>query len=357
MAVIELKSIRKSFGALDIIRGLDLRIEDGEFVVFVGPSGSGKSTLLRLVAGLEEVTSGQILIGGEDVTDLGPADRALSMVFQSYALYPHKTVRGNMAFGLEVARTPRAEINRRVQAAAASLRLENYLDRKPKELSGGQRQRVAIGRAIVRDPVAFLFDEPLSNLDAALRAEMRIEIARLHQRLGATMIYVTHDQVEAMTLADKIVVLNAGVVQQVGSPLELYHKPANLFVAGFIGSPKMNFLKARVDAVDATGVKLSSPDIGSLVLPKPGVDARVGDELTLGVRPHHLAAGPGADLHGKVVLVERLGNETLTVIGTPSGQQIVAALPGDIDITPGADVGLVPQAAKASLFLPSGLAA
>ncbi|MDE1994645.1 MAG: ATP-binding cassette domain-containing protein, partial [Rhizobiaceae bacterium] len=210
MAVIELRNIRKSFGALNIISGVDLRVEDGEFVIFVGPSGSGKSTLLRLVAGLEEVTSGNILIDGEDVTDLGPADRSLSMVFQSYALYPHKTVRGNMAFGLEVARTPKAEIERRVQAAAASLRLETYLDRKPKELSGGQRQRVAIGRAIVRDPVAFLFDEPLSNLDAALRAEMRIEIAKLHQRLGATMIYVTHDQVEAMTLADKIVVLKDG---------------------------------------------------------------------------------------------------------------------------------------------------
>ncbi len=357
MARVSLAGIKKTYGSTEVIKGVDIDIADGEFVVFVGPSGCGKSTLLRMIAGLEDISGGTLTIGDRVVNDLPPKDRSIAMVFQSYAIFPHMTVRENLAFGLTIAKAPKAEKEAKVAEAARILQMEHLLDRRPSQLSGGQRQRVAIGRAIVRHPGVFLFDEPLSNLDAALRVDMRMELAKLHADLGATMIYVTHDQVEAMTLADKIVVLNAGVVQQVGSPLELYHKPANLFVAGFIGSPKMNFLKARVDAVDATGVKLSSPDIGSLVLPKPGVDARVGDELTLGVRPHHLAAEPGADLHGKVVLVERLGNETLTVIGTPSGQQIVAALPGDIDITPGADLGLVPHAAKASLFLPSGLAA
>ena len=245
MAVIELESVRKSFGAINIIRGVDLKVEHGEFVVFVGPSGSGKSTLLRLVAGLEEATGGSILIDGRDVTAFGPAERKLAMVFQSYALYPHKTVRANMSFGLEVAKVPRNEIKEQVDKVAALLQLTNLLDRKPRELSGGQRQRVAIGRAIVREPVAFMFDEPLSNLDAALRIEMRLEIAKMRQRLGATMIYVTHDQTEAMTLADRIVVLDKGIIQQTGSPLELYERPANLFVAQFIGSPKMNVLPAR----------------------------------------------------------------------------------------------------------------
>ncbi|MGN6100465.1 MAG: ABC transporter ATP-binding protein, partial [Devosia sp.] len=244
MAVIALEGVRKSFGAVGVIDNVNLEIGDREFVIFVGPSGSGKSTLLRLIAGLEEVTAGKILIDGVDVTNRGPAERQLSMVFQSYALYPTKTVRQNMSFGLEVARLPRAEIDRRVNDAAAVLKLDGLMDRKPRALSGGQRQRVAIGRAIVREPVAFLFDEPLSNLDAALRVEMRIEIAKLHQRLGATMIYVTHDQVEAMTLADKIVVLDPGDIQQVGSPMELYERPANLFVAQFIGSPKMNVMEA-----------------------------------------------------------------------------------------------------------------
>ncbi|MBN8950584.1 MULTISPECIES: sn-glycerol-3-phosphate ABC transporter ATP-binding protein UgpC [unclassified Rhizobium] len=342
MAVIELKSIRKSFGALDIIRGLDLRIEDGEFVVFVGPSGSGKSTLLRLVAGLEEVTSGQILIGGEDVTDLGPADRALSMVFQSYALYPHKTVRGNMAFGLEVARTPRAEINRRVQAAAASLRLENYLDRKPKELSGGQRQRVAIGRAIVRDPVAFLFDEPLSNLDAALRAEMRIEIARLHQRLGATMIYVTHDQVEAMTLADKIVVLKDGEIQQIGSPIELYEKPANLFVAQFLGSPKMN-----VYDVEQTSGGLKIAGGGVLALPSTPLSA-----AKLGARPEHIAVQePGlGHLEGRIDVVERLGSDTYAYVVHDGGQLTTVRLPGNVHLSVGQPVSLAVDREQLHLF-------
>ena len=332
MAVIDLRKIRKSFGALDIIGGLDLHIKDGEFVVFVGPSGSGKSTLLRLVAGLEEATSGQILIDGEDVTELGPADRSLSMVFQSYALYPHKSVRANMAFGLEVARTPRAEIDRRVQAAAASLRLEPYLDRKPKELSGGQRQRVAIGRAIVRDPVAFLFDEPLSNLDAALRAEMRIEIAKLHQRLKATMIYVTHDQVEAMTLADKIVVLKDGEIQQIGSPIDLYEKPANLFVAQFLGSPKMNVF----DTEPVPG-GLRVAGSGRLDLASAPADA-----IKLGVRPEDItlaAAGQG-NLDGKVDVVERLGSDTYAYVALSDGALVTVRLAGNARLSIGEAISL-----------------
>src|SRR3954453_11643915 len=246
MGQITLQQVRKSFGPVNIIKDANLDIEDGSFVVFVGPSGCGKTTLLRLIAGLEDVTGGQILIDGKNVVDVPPAKRGLSMVFQSYALYPHMSVRGNMAFGLKMAGLPRAEIDRKVESAAATLNLTSYLDRKPRELSGGQRQRVAIGRAIVRDPKAFLFDEPLSNLDAALRVQTRIEIAKLHTDTRATMIYVTHDQVEAMTLADRIVVLNAGRVEQVGTPLDLYPRPANLFVAGFIGSPQMNLLKGEV---------------------------------------------------------------------------------------------------------------
>ncbi|NLR97590.1 ABC transporter ATP-binding protein [Rhizobium sp. P38BS-XIX] len=342
MAVIELKSIRKSFGALEIIRGVDLRIEDGEFVVFVGPSGSGKSTLLRLVAGLEEVTSGQVLIGDEDVTELGPADRALSMVFQSYALYPHKTVRANMAFGLEVARTPRAEINRRVQEAAASLRLENYLDRKPKELSGGQRQRVAIGRAIVRDPVAFLFDEPLSNLDAALRAEMRIEIARLHQRLGATMIYVTHDQVEAMTLADKIVVLKDGSIQQVGSPIDLYEKPANLFVAQFLGSPKMN-----VYDVEPTAGGLKIMPGGMMPLASAPSQA-----AKLGARPENIGiVEPGqGNVEGRIDVIERLGSDTYAYVAHEGQQLTTVRLPGNVQLNVGQPVSLTIDPKQLHLF-------
>src|SRR5580698_4665430 len=242
MGQITLQGVHKSFGQLDIIKDANLDIEDGSFVVFVGPSGCGKTTLLRLIAGLEDVTGGQILIDGQNVVNVPPAKRGLSMVFQSYALYPHMSVRGNIAFGLKMAGLPRAEIDRKVDAAAATLNLTPYLDRKPRDLSGGQRQRVAIGRAIVREPKAFLFDEPLSNLDAALRVNMRLEISELHQQLKTTMVYVTHDQVEAMTMADKIVVLNAGNIEQYGTPMELYRTPANRFVAGFIGSPKMNFV-------------------------------------------------------------------------------------------------------------------
>src|SRR5271156_1049605 len=249
MGSIELKSVRKDFAGFSVINGVDLHVEDGEFTVFVGPSGCGKSTLLRLIAGLEDISSGQILIDGIDATNIGPAQRGLAMVFQSYALYPHMSVRGNIAFALKMAKQPADVIEQKVKKAAATLNLTDYLDRKPRQLSGGQRQRVAIGRAIVREPKAFLFDEPLSNLDAALRVQTRLEIAKLHRDLKATMIYVTHDQVEAMTLADRIVVLNGGQIEQVGTPLELYHTPANLFVAGFIGSPKMNLIAATVASV------------------------------------------------------------------------------------------------------------
>jgi multiple sugar transport system ATP-binding protein len=286
---LQLKSIRKSFGNVDVIKGIDLDVKDGEFVIFVGPSGCGKSTLLRIIAGLEDATSGSITIDGAEVVTVPPAKRGIAMVFQSYALYPHLTVKDNMGLGLKQAGTPKAEIEQRVDKASAMLSLEKYLARRPAELSGGQRQRVAIGRAIVREPKLFLFDEPLSNLDAALRVNTRLEIARLHRELKATMIYVTHDQVEAMTLADKIVVLDAGVIQQVGSPMELYNRPANLFVAGFIGSPGMNFIDAgRVGVTDAK---------------------------TVGVRPEHLTLSrDSGDWQGKVVHVEHLGADTIVYL-------------------------------------------
>src|SRR3954452_4537961 len=260
MADVKLRGIIKSFGELTIIKGIDLDIRDNEFVVFVGPSGCGKSTLLRLIAGLEEITDGELWIDGMEVSDLPPAQRGIAMVFQSYALYPHMTVYENMGFGLKIAKYKKDEIARRVENAARILQIEHLLDRKPKELSGGQRQRVAIGRAIVREPKVFLFDEPLSNLDAALRGQTRVEIARLHRELGATTIYVTHDQVEAMTLADRVVVLRDGAIEQVGAPLELYHRPSNRFVAGFIGSPKMNFLPATLVAAEPARARVALRD-------------------------------------------------------------------------------------------------
>src|SRR6201992_206315 len=285
MGQITLQGVKKSFGPVNIIKGADLEVADGWCVVFVGPSGCGKTTLLRLIAGLEDVTGGSILIDGRNVVDVPPAKRGLSIVFQSYALYPHRSVRGNIAFGVKMAALPKTETIRKVEQAAATLNLTPYLDRKPRELSGGQRQRVAIGRAIVREPKAFLFDEPLSNLDAALRVQMRQEVTRLQKQLATTAIYVTHDQVEAMTMADKIVVLNAGKIEQYGSPLELYEKPANLFVAGFIGSPKMNFVTG--DAARQLGAP------------------------TIGVRPEHLKIGKdGEGWPGTVAVAEHLGSDT-----------------------------------------------
>ena len=356
MARVSLSGIKKNYGGVEIIKGVDIDIADGEFTVFVGPSGCGKSTLLRMIAGLEDISGGTLTIGDRVVNDLPPKDRSIAMVFQSYAIFPHKTVRENLACGLTIANAPKAEKDAKVAEAARILQMEHLLDRRPSQLSGGQRQRVAIGRAIVRKPGVFLFDEPLSNLDAALRVDMRMELSKLHADLGATMIYVTHDQVEAMTLADRIVVLNAGVVQQVGTPLDLYHRPANLFVAGFIGSPKMNLLKARVEAVDVNSIQVGSADLGTLILPKPNVSAVVGDEVTVGLRPHHLTLGGDKDITGRVALVERLGNETLAAVILRSGQQIIAALPGDIDVSVGEELHLATQPDKASLFLANGVA-
>ena len=312
-----LKDIRKSFGAVDVIKGVNLTVEPGEFCVFVGPSGCGKSTLLRLISGLEEVTSGAIEIGGADVTDAEPSARGIAMVFQNYALYPHLSVRDNIGFGLSLAKLPKPEIKAKVEAAAAALKLTDYLDRKPKALSGGQRQRVAIGRAIVRDPKVFLFDEPLSNLDAALRAQMRIELSDLHRKLGATMIYVTHDQVEAMTMADKIVVLNAGKIEQVGSPMELYNAPVSPFVAGFIGSPKMN------------------------LYPGAAAGERCG---TYGIRPEHLRLTTDAPRWtGTVRHVERLGPDTVIYLDVPELGEMVVRTNGDTNTPIGSKQGVHPQ--------------
>lgn len=355
MGSIALSDVSKSFDEQSIIKGVDLEIADREFVVFVGPSGSGKSTLLRLIAGLEKVTDGQILIDGNDVTHVRPSKRGLAMVFQSYALYPHMTVRNNMAFGLKMARTSRDVIDEKVVQAARKLQLEEYLDRKPRALSGGQRQRVAIGRAIVREPRAFLFDEPLSNLDAALRVKMRLELAELHHSLDTTMIYVTHDQVEAMTLADKIVVLRDGVVEQVGSPLALYHHPANRFVAGFIGSPTMNFLDVRVLEVDSNGIQVALCDGEKLVVPVQAEDVRQGDSITLGIRPEHVCA-PGeaaaAYLSAQVQVVERLGGVTYLYLRTRDGESVTVQADGNTRIDVGESVRVGIQPDSCHLFHP-----
>jgi ABC-type sugar transport system ATPase subunit len=331
MADVALNNIRKSFGEVEIIHGASLEIKDGEFIVFVGPSGCGKSTLLRLIAGLEEVTAGTVSIDGKVCNDLPPSERGIAMVFQSYALYPHMSVFDNMAFALKLAHLEKPEITSRVNKAADILQIREYLQRKPKDLSGGQRQRVAIGRAIVREPKVFLFDEPLSNLDAALRVQMRIEISKLHLALETTIIYVTHDQVEAMTMADRIVVLNKGRVEQFGAPLELYSHPKNLFVAGFIGSPKMNFLGGALESATATeaGILLGG---GSRVTAKVDAGtAKVGDKVTLGVRPEHLSVVPAgtssgagtSEIPGEVVLVEHLGEQTLVYVKAVASDELV----------------------------------
>ena len=320
MSGVTLNKVIKRYGDVQVIHGIDLGIEDGEFCVFVGPSGCGKSTLLRMVVGLEETSDGQIRIGPRDVTRMDPSERGVAMVFQTYALYPHMTVEENMGFGLKMNGHPRAEIDKKVAEASRILKLDAYLKRKPAALSGGQRQRVAIGRAIVRGPEVFLFDEPLSNLDAELRVEMRVEIARLHKEIGATMIYVTHDQVEAMTLADKIVVLRAGHIEQVGAPMDLYRDPDNNFVAGFIGSPAMNFLPGTVQGreIALTG----SP----LRVPAP-ISAQDGQAVTVGLRPEHLTLAPGDDL--VVELTESLGGVSYTHLLTKGGDKIVVEERGD----------------------------
>jgi multiple sugar transport system ATP-binding protein len=331
MGQITLEKVAKRFGEVEVITPLDLAIGEGEFTVFVGPSGCGKSTLLRLIAGLEDISAGRILIDGKDATNIPPAKRGLAMVFQSYALYPHMSVRKNIAFPMRMAGVPQEEQDRRIAQAAAALNLTDYLDRRPGQLSGGQRQRVAIGRAIVREPAAFLFDEPLSNLDAALRVGMRLEISELHKRLKTTMIYVTHDQVEAMTMADKIVVLRAGMIEQVGSPLELYKAPRNLFVAGFIGSPKMNFIEgAAATAMNAT---------------------------TIGIRPEHIDVVQGdAPWTGTVGVAEHLGSDTFFHIhGTGLADTITVRAPGEVNLRHGDPIGLAPRNDQIHRFDAKGL--
>ncbi|MDS9468725.1 ATP-binding cassette domain-containing protein [Paracoccus sp. MBLB3053] len=325
MAEVKLTGINKSFGGHVVIPNLDLTVPDGSFTVLVGPSGCGKSTLLRMISGLDQPSEGTLRIGGEDMTHVQPSHRGISMVFQSYALYPHMTVAQNIDFGLRLAKIPAAERERRVAEAARILSLENYLDRKPGQLSGGQRQRVAIGRSIVRQPKVFLFDEPLSNLDAALRTQMRIELAQLHQSLGATMIYVTHDQVEAMTLADQIVVMNGGRIEQVGAPMELYERPATEFVAGFIGSPKMNFL--------------------------PGHAASRPDSQKIGIRPEHIDVSSEAGAwQAQVRVVETLGADTMAYVEAEKLGEMTVRLPGSARIGKGEHIFLTPQPANLHYF-------
>ena len=356
MGSLKLQGVRKSFGEFEALKGIDLDISDGEFVVFVGPSGCGKSTLLRVIAGLEEHTAGHVLIDDRVVDVVPPAKRGIAMVFQTYALYPHLTVKNNMALGLKQAGTPAAEIERRIKIASAMLSLEPYLERRPAELSGGQRQRVAIGRAVVREPKLFLFDEPLSNLDAALRVNTRLEIAQLHRRLKATMIYVTHDQVEAMTLADKIVVLRDGRVEQVGSPHTLYHHPASQFVAGFIGSPKMNFLRGVVEHADASGVTVALAGGQQRVAVSPG-EVRAGDAVTLGIRPEHLHLDATGALRGAVTHIESLGDVAYLHAdceAAPDG--LVLRVPESTRLAHGSAITLSADAAHCHLFDAEGCA-
>ncbi len=343
MSEIKLDKVHKSFGSVEVLHGVNIDIKDGEFVVFVGPSGCGKSTLLRLIAGLEPITSGDMYIGEKWVNDLSPVDRGIAMVFQSYALYPHMTVYKNMAFGLKMGNQGKAEIEKRVRNAAEILQLTPLLARKPSQLSGGQRQRVAIGRAIVRDPEVFLFDEPLSNLDAALRVQTRLEIAKLHQELKNTVVYVTHDQVEAMTLADKIVVLHDGNVEQIGSPLDLYNHPANLFVAGFIGSPKMNFFEGRITSIGKGQAAVKLADGKETVVPVEGAHLGVGGKLTLGIRPEHLeleVSSGGPVVGGHVDVVERLGDVSYLYVRANGDAPFIASLPGTSDVQPGTEISL-----------------
>jgi len=357
LSELKLNDVVKRYGTTEVVHGVSFDIEEGEFCVFVGPSGCGKSTLLRMVAGLEEISEGTIQIGDRVVNEIDPSERGVAMVFQSYALYPHMTVEQNMGFGLRMAKMPKAEIKQRVDNAAQILQLEEYLKRTPKALSGGQRQRVAIGRAIVRNPGVFLFDEPLSNLDAELRVQMRVEIAKLHQELGATMIYVTHDQVEAMTLADKIVVLRAGNVEQIGSPLELYGNPDNQFVAGFIGSPKMNFLKARIDGVSGqlATVGLLNQHESKLTLPinDPPVP---GSAVRLGIRPEHIEIANGASfkIEMRAEVTEQLGGSAYVYAHSPSGEELVVEQRGFSPVKAGEMVDFTFDPKDAFLFTPEG---
>lgn len=351
MASVVLRQITKSFGAIETIHGIDLTIEDKEFVVFVGPSGCGKSTLLRLIAGLEDITSGELTFNGMRMNEAAPAERKIAMVFQSYALYPHMTAFDNMAFGLKLAKNDPDTIKSKVLNAAKILELTPLLDRLPKQLSGGQRQRVAIGRAIVRDPQVFLFDEPLSNLDASLRVQMRIEIARLHQEMQATMVYVTHDQVEAMTLADKIVVLNDGRIEQVGSPLDLYNHPQNRFVAGFIGSPQMNFVNALVREVNDGSLMLELPGNVLQVVPLLNPRCEPGDTVSLGIRPEHLTASESVGtLPATVFVSEELGESHLLHCKLSDGSIIVIRSSGESGSQTGDSISIVMESSLCHVF-------
>ena len=351
MATLELRSITKSFGDVRVLHDINLAIKDKEFIVFVGPSGCGKSTLLRIIAGLEEATSGAILIGGDDVSMAQPIDRGISMVFQSYALYPHLTVFENIAFPLRVQKMGKDELTERVNRAASVLKLTEKLQLKPGQLSGGQRQRVAIGRSIVRNPKGFLFDEPLSNLDAALRGDMRVELSQLYQELDATMVYVTHDQVEAMTMADRIVVLNGGYVEQFGTPMELYHHPATKFVAQFIGQPNMNLIPANVTGISDSGLAVRFPAGYEMTLPVDTSGASVGDQVEVGIRPENVALTDGVGLVVSVDVLERLGGVSITYGRTAgSDQKFCASLPGDAEIIEGRDITLSINAADCHVF-------
>ena len=351
MGEITLDRVVKRFGRHEVIQDVSLTVADGEFVVFVGPSGCGKSSLLRLITGLEELTSGRVLIDGQDVSDLPASERHLAMVFQSYALFPHMTVAENIGFGLRVAGMPKPEIRQRVEAAARTLALDAYLDRYPRQLSGGQRQRVAIGRAIVRQPKAFLFDEPLSNLDAALRVQMRIELIRLHDDLQTTMIYVTHDQVEAMTMADRIVVLNAGQVEQFDTPIALYDHPANRFVAGFIGSPKMNFIDGEGAGAERFQAAAGAVEVSGLAEPLPA------GPLTLGVRPEHIDYDRTKGLwKGRILIEEQLGSDAFFTVEVPEIGQLTVRAVGERGYRRGDDIHLTPQAAHCHLFDRDGVA-
>ncbi|MFM2390230.1 MAG: sn-glycerol-3-phosphate transporter ATP-binding protein UgpC [Pseudomonadota bacterium] len=351
MASLDLQKITKAFGATQVLHGIDLAIQDKEFVVFVGPSGCGKSTLLRIIAGLEEASSGTIMIGGSDVSAAAPVDRGIAMVFQSYALYPHLSVFENLAFPLRVARLPEAEVKAKVGRAAEILQLTDKLALKPGQLSGGQRQRVAIGRAIVREPRVFLFDEPLSNLDAALRGDMRVELSQLHRDLAATMIYVTHDQVEAMTMADRIVVLNKGRIEQFGTPMELYHHPATKFVATFIGQPNMNLLPATVTGTTG-GLRVEFATGLSLTLPVEAGGAKAGDKVDVGIRPESAALGAGLPMTVRVL--ERLGGVAITHGLMPDGTRFCASLPGDTPVREGEEITVAIMPADCHVFAEDG---
>ncbi|ADV97640.1 ATP-binding component of an ABC superfamily oligogalactan transporter [Yersinia pestis biovar Medievalis str. Harbin 35] len=357
MSSIRLRNVTKRFGKTETLHNINLDIEDGEFAVFVGPSGCGKSTLLRMIAGLEEISDGEVLIDDEVINDVAPSHRGVAMVFQSYALYPHMTVAENMGYGLKVNKVPKEQIRHQIEMVAKTLQLSHLLDRKPKQLSGGQRQRVAIGRAIVRNPKVFMFDEPLSNLDAELRVEMRLHIAKLHQEMKTTMVYVTHDQVEAMTLADKIVVMNYGKIEQMGSPMSLYYNPVNKFVAGFIGSPKMNFLPATAESWQPDSVTVTVAEGHSLTLALHTSPLQAGDPVTIGIRPEHLSVADSTvqtlDFHCEVV--ERLGNNTYLFGQCHGHDGFKMLLAGDVHFRPYQKLNLSFDAGYCMVFNADGL--